>query len=161
MSSFEKAEIARKEAERIAKRNKKIAIITPPIVCVVIAFIIVLNTVIIPNGKYNNAIALMEKGEYADAISVFETLGDYKDSNAKIAESKTAILNDKYTKAISLMNKGELDDAYLGSGKLLKAAIAKYGKEHFHKSILYVSNSDLENSEKEKQFIDVIKKMAE
>lgn len=48
---------------------------------------------------------------------------------------------------------GELDDAYLGSGKLLKADIAKYGKEHFQKSILYVSNDDLENSEKEKQFI--------
>ena len=48
---------------------------------------------------------------------------------------------------------GELDDAYLGSGKLLKVDIAKYGKEHFQKSILYISNDDLENSEKEKQFI--------
>lgn len=48
---------------------------------------------------------------------------------------------------------GELDDTYLGSGKLLKADIAKYGKEHFQKSILYISNDDLENSEKEKQFI--------
>ena len=48
---------------------------------------------------------------------------------------------------------GELDDAYFGSGKLLKADIAKYGKEHFQKSILYISNDDLENSEKEKQFI--------
>ena len=48
---------------------------------------------------------------------------------------------------------GELDDTYLGSVKLLKADIAKYGKEHFQKSILYISNDDLENSEKEKQFI--------
>ena len=48
---------------------------------------------------------------------------------------------------------GELDDTYLGSGKLLEADIAKYGKEHFQKSILYISNDDLENSEKEKQFI--------
>ena len=48
---------------------------------------------------------------------------------------------------------GELDDAYLGSGKLLKADIIKFGKEHFHKSILYISNNDLENSEKEKYFI--------
>lgn len=48
---------------------------------------------------------------------------------------------------------GELDDVYLGSGKLLKADIAKYGKEYFQKSILYISNDDLENSEKEKQFI--------
>ena len=48
---------------------------------------------------------------------------------------------------------GELDDTYLGSGKLLKADVAKYSKEYFQKSVLYVSNDDLENSEKEKQFI--------
>ena len=52
-----KAEIERKEAERIAKRNKKIAIITTPIVCAIIAFIIVLNTVIIPTQKKNDFIA--------------------------------------------------------------------------------------------------------
>lgn len=48
---------------------------------------------------------------------------------------------------------GELDDSYLGSGKLLKQDILKYGKDHFIKSILHVSKNDLENSEKEKQFI--------
>ena len=48
---------------------------------------------------------------------------------------------------------GELDDTYLGSGKLLKQDILKYGKDNFTKSILHISNNDLENSEKEKQFI--------
>lgn len=72
-----------KEAERIAKRNKKIAIITTTIVCAVIAFIIVLNTVIILNGKYNNAIALMDAGKYGEALLVFEALDGYKDSTVK------------------------------------------------------------------------------
>ena len=78
-----KAEIARKEAERIAKRNKKIAIITTPIVCAIIAFIIVLNTVIIPNGKYNDAIALMDAGNIVEAYEALVALDGYKDSADK------------------------------------------------------------------------------
>ena len=100
------AEIARKEAERIAKRNKKIAIITTPIVCAVIAFIIVLNTVIIPNGKYNNAIALMDAGKYGEAILVFEALEGYKDSANKIEECN-------YNNAIALMDAGKYGEALL------------------------------------------------
>ena len=80
------AEIARKEAERIAKRNKRIAIITTPIVCAIIAFIIVLNTVIIPNGKYNDAIALMDAGKLDEAYSAFIELGDYKDASEKAGD---------------------------------------------------------------------------
>lgn len=82
------AEIARKEAERIAKRNKKIAIIATPIVCAVIAFIILLNTVIIPNGKYNDAIALMDAGKLDEAYSAFIELGDYKDASEKADDIK-------------------------------------------------------------------------
>ncbi len=42
-------------------------------VCVILAFFIILIAVVIPNGKYNDAIALMEAGQYAEAIST----GDY------------------------------------------------------------------------------------
>ncbi len=83
-----KAEIARKEAERIAKRIKKIAINTTPIVCAIIAFIIVLNTVIIPNGKYNEAIALVDAGKLDEAYSAFIELGDYKDASEKAGDIK-------------------------------------------------------------------------
>ena len=100
-----KAEIERKEAERIEKRNKKIAIITTPIVCAIIAFIIVLNTVIIPNSKYSDAIALMNAEKYAEAIAIFEELDGHKDSNIKIEECK-------YDNAVSHMKDGKLDEAY-------------------------------------------------
>ena len=78
-----KAEIARKEAERIAKRNKKIAIISASVVCAVIAFIIVLNAVIIPNIRYNNAVKLMEAGKDAEAAIAFGQAGDIKDAKAQ------------------------------------------------------------------------------
>ncbi len=78
-----KAEIARKEAERIVKRNKKIAIITTPIVCAIIVFIIVVNAVIIPNGKYNDAIALVDAGNIVEAYEALRALDGYKDSTDK------------------------------------------------------------------------------
>ena len=71
---------------QIAKRNKKIAMITTVIVCVVcaiIAFVIVLNAVIIPNGKYRDAIALLDAGNFAEAHDAFVALNGYKDSAAK------------------------------------------------------------------------------
>lgn len=102
-----KAEIERKEAERIAKRNKKIAIITTPIVCAVIAFIIVLNTVIIPNGKYNNAIALMDAGKYGEAILVFEALEGYKDSANKIEECNINIYGEEVWNKVKSVNVGD------------------------------------------------------
>ena len=70
-------------AERIAKRNKKIAIITTHIVCAIIAFIIVLNNVIIPNGKYNDAVAMMDAGNIVEAYEALVALDGYKDSADK------------------------------------------------------------------------------
>ena len=102
-----KAKEKAKEAERIAKRNKKIAIITTPIVCAVIAFIIVLNTVIIPNGKYNNAIALMDAGKYGEALLVFEALEGYKDSANKIEECNINIYGEEVWNKVKSVNVGD------------------------------------------------------
>lgn len=75
-----KAEI---EKKRIAKRKKKIKIITTTTVCAIIAFIVVLNVVIIPNGKYKDAIALMDAGNIVEAYETLVALGGYKDSADK------------------------------------------------------------------------------
>ena len=83
-------EAAREEAELLAwakkqaKKRKKIFAIGTPIICACIVFLIVLNTVIIPNSKYNDAVALMDDGKYEEAISVFKSLNGFKDSEVQI-----------------------------------------------------------------------------
>ena len=100
-------EKARKEAEKRAKRNKKIAAIVTPIACVAVVFIIVLNTVIIPNSKYNKAVELMNSGKYLDATEILIELGDYKEGMALIKKSKDEI----HSVATELMNSGKYSEA--------------------------------------------------
>ena len=78
-----KIEFARKEAERIAKRNKKIVMITTPIICASIVFIIIFNGIILPNIKYNNAVGQIEKGNIVEAYETLMALDGYKDSADK------------------------------------------------------------------------------
>ena len=46
-----------------------------------------------------------------------------------------------------------LDDGYMGSGKLLKRAIAKYGPENFIKEILHQCSSEQEMNDKEAEIV--------
>lgn len=46
-----------------------------------------------------------------------------------------------------------IDDGYMGSGKHLKRAIQKYGKEKFTKTILYNCSSEIEMINKEKELV--------
>ncbi len=101
----EKERLRKLERARKAKLNEKIVIIATSIVFAAIVFIIVLNTVIIPNNKYNDAIALMDAGEYAEAISIFEELEGYKDSEDRVKEFK-------YNEAIELMDDQQYSSAY-------------------------------------------------
>ena len=114
----QQAEFARKKAQRIAKIIKIIVSVTISIICVVITFIIVLNTVIIPNCKYNEAIALMDAGKYTEAIVAFNELDGYKDSEDKIDECNTAILDGKYNDAIVLMDEGKYEEAIVAFEEL-------------------------------------------
>lgn len=106
-----KEENDRIKAAQVAKRNKKILIFATPVVIVLLAFIIVLNVVIIPNGRYNDALALMNAGKYEEAIAAFEDLDGYKDSEDKISECETFILENKYQSAISLLNEEKYTQA--------------------------------------------------
>lgn len=65
---------------------------------------VVYTFVIEPNNKYKNAMELVEQGSYDEAITVFEDLGNYKDSEYQIKETI-------YKKADALYNGGDVIEA--------------------------------------------------
>lgn len=60
----------------------------------------------------------------------------------------TNLVNGKYY--IGKHKTKYLDDGYMGSGKILKHAISKYGFENFHKEILHVCESEKQMNALEK-----------
>ncbi len=103
-------------AEEKTKRRKKIlgGICAAAILCIIAAIVVV--KVIIPNGKYNKAVALLESGDYQEAIVLFQELGSYKDSTEKAKSAQKAW---DYTKAGNLVEEKKYEDAlalYLSLG---------------------------------------------
>ena len=49
----------------------------------------------------------------------------------------------------------DLNDSYMGSGKLIRLAIRKHGKENFVKEVLYVFDTENEMNAKEAELVDV------
>lgn len=73
-------------AKKKEKQLKKIAFIVSPIICIAVAFAIILNAVIIPNINYKNAVGYMDAGDVIAAYEALVGMNGYKDS-AELAES--------------------------------------------------------------------------
>ena len=105
-------EIRRQEAEERAQRAKKAVAIVLPVTCLLMALVLLINCVIIPMIGYNKAVKLMDAGQYSDAISAFQKLDGWKDSQQKINDCSDLIAKDnQYNDAVALMNSGELNGA--------------------------------------------------
>ena len=111
--SAEKARISAQKAavEVTKKKTAKLLKIVISSVCVFAVIAFLFTNVIIPNNKYHDAISLMDAGRYAEAITIFEDLGGYKDSVQKIEDCRLAILENRYQDAIAMMDNGKYTDA--------------------------------------------------
>jgi len=143
------AEDRRIAAEKAAKKRKIVIAIVTSIIVASIAFLIVFATVIIPRQKkeekYDAAVELYNAGKYDDAISAFEALNGYKDSEVQIEKIK----DEKYSAAIELYNAGKYDDAIsafeaLNGHKDSEAQIEKIKDEKYSAAIefYYVGKYD-------------------
>ena len=81
-----KAEEQRIARRKAAKKTRKIALLSAAAIAVFVVAMIVLQTVIIPNDKYNAALAAYHAGEYNEALTALKALGEYKDSPEKVKE---------------------------------------------------------------------------
>lgn len=113
-----KAEEEHKAAAARAQKNKKIAMIATPIaVVVIVAGVLIFNAAqsqqeeAARQESYNTGLALLEAGEYDEAVAVFEELGDYQDSAEQITVAEDRKLSAAYDKAVSLFERGEYDAA--------------------------------------------------
>lgn len=91
----------RKAKERKNKRLTVAFVLVVLIACVVGWFVV---TQVIPNNKYQQAVALRENGQYDEAIAVFAELGDYSDAAQQLSETR-------YQQATNLRAFGKYDEA--------------------------------------------------
>lgn len=82
------------EVKAAKRRARKIGIFTAA-AALVVAFIVLLNSVIIPSVRYNNAKNLLAEKKYAEAGKIFKKLGDYKDSEKLVNEANVLPIADE------------------------------------------------------------------
>jgi len=107
--------IAWLRAEKLAaqrRRQRKIMLaIAAAAAVVILAIVLLITQVIIPNNKYNAAVALKNAGKYEEAITAFAAIKTHKDSTTQIKECETAILDREYDAAVALKNAGKYEEA--------------------------------------------------
>lgn len=87
------------EESKNESSGTKALIIVYSLLFLLIIFCLIIMLVIIPNSRYDSALTLYEAGNYEQALSAFEKLGEYKDSKLKCEKIKEKILDEKYLEA--------------------------------------------------------------
>jgi len=97
----------REEALRQAKKKRttRIGAVIAAAVLLIFGGFMVYNKIIVPKGKYDQAMALLNEGKLDEAYGAFAELADYSDSKTRLQEIQ-------YKKAMALLKEGKLDEAY-------------------------------------------------
>ena len=100
----EQAEKEAAAAKAHAKKMGRIAAIVVPILVVLIVAAVIISNSAKKSNAYENALALLDAGQYTEAIEAFTSLGNYKDCPNQIRAAK-------YESAFALLNAGNYDEA--------------------------------------------------
>ena len=85
------------------KKYGRIIAVAAAAVVLVVTVILIVTKIIIPANEYKAAEKFLTNGDYDEAISVFEALGDYKDSTERV---ESAVLEKAYAEAEELLSVG-------------------------------------------------------
>lgn len=144
-----------KQRQESARRKKTLTIAAVVVVMLACAIAWCIPNVIIPNNKYQQAVALREAGQYDDAIAAFAELGDYGDTKTQIAETwyQKALLsreNGMYEYAYTIFSSlGDYSDAaqQLSETKYQQAVSLREAGEYESAIAVFASLNDYRDAE--------------
>ena len=146
----EKAEAEqKKKAEEQIKRKATTVAITRKLIIVLIAAVCIalggkiVSDSIEKSNAYKEAVALMESKDYQGAVVIFKELGNYKDSEEKIA----AVYELQYNDAIKLLEQKQYSKAENLFSQLLEIHNGTYkdALSYYSESVYQQGNSAFEN----------------
>jgi len=120
------------DAER-KKKSRGRAMLALLIVLAIIAALIYYAVAIVPMNQYKEAQGLLQDGKYQEALTIFENLGNYKDSSEQIAKCEEGIAELRYLEGVKKYESGNYQEALnifgeLGSYKDCQALVYECNK---------------------------------
>ena len=104
--------IQKERRKTIVKKTKIILAILLPVIALVLTFALwIYPDIIKPNIAYNKAEQLFSAGQYSDAATAFQALGDFRDSPERLNEVVNLMVEDIYNYGTQLIQDEKYENA--------------------------------------------------
>ena len=159
-----KKEAARIAREQTAKKTKKILTVVIPAICACIVIALVVTNVILPKQKLNQAMDLLDSGDYDSAYAILEELGNSDAITSSKRDRATELLDageyaaaynllkqigdtdmitsNKHDRALALLSSGDYESAYALFEEIGDSNSIVSSK--YERAISYIDNKDFE-----------------